>query len=30
MPRLIQPDLEVDNHKLRELDRLLAEKGGKK
>jgi phage shock protein B len=23
-------DLDVDNHKLRELDRLLAEKGGRK
>ena len=29
-PRRIQHDLETDNQKLRELDRLLAEKGGKK
>lgn len=29
-PRRIQHDLDVDNQKLRELDRLLAEKGGNK
>jgi phage shock protein B len=29
-PRRIQHDLESDNQQLRELDRLLADKGGKK
>lgn len=29
-PARIVPDLESDNQKLRELDRLLAEKGGRK
>ena len=29
-PKRIQPDLEADNQQLRELDRLLAEKGGRK
>lgn len=30
LPRRIHHDLEADNQKLRELDRLLAEKGGNK
>jgi phage shock protein B len=29
-PARIVPDLESDNQKLRELDRLMAEKGGRK
>ena len=29
-PPRIMPDLDADNQKLRELDRLLAEKGGRK
>jgi len=29
-PARLQPDRDVDNLPLRELDRLLAEKGGKK
>jgi len=29
-PARIMPDLESDNQKLRELDRLLAEKGARK
>ena len=29
-PARIVPDLESDNQKLRELDRMLAEKGGRK
>ncbi len=29
-PPRIEPDLDIDNHKLRELDRLLAEKGTRK
>jgi phage shock protein B len=29
-PKRIQPDLEADNQQLRELDRLLSEKGVRK